>query len=185
VILYRRKSCMYRHRLSSYTKLILLLTDPGWATPWVGCKGRTRGGPQGPGGRRRGNVARMTTRPGGWVVRDVYNLTKGHVMRDCFASHERSRGRRAGSQSRARLRAAGTDFASSRAAFTFAALWRGICRTVADHRHPGNCRLTDLQPLGGHMIPPVGPGHIRSDSRLGRRRRFAVFPSRRSRPHGT
>ena len=53
--------------------------------PWVGCKGRMRGGPQ----RSQWPTSRenraVTAPAGGRVVRDEFNLAKGHVMRDRIA----------------------------------------------------------------------------------------------------
>jgi hypothetical protein len=76
---------MDRHRLSSYTKLPTVLTGSGRVTPWVGCKGRMRGGPQ----RSQWPTSRenraVTAPAGGRVVRDEFNSAKGHVMRDRIA----------------------------------------------------------------------------------------------------
>ena len=63
----------------------MVLTDPGRVTPWVSGKGWMRGGPQ----RSEWPTSREERAPnalaGGRVVRDEYNLAKGHAMHDRIA----------------------------------------------------------------------------------------------------
>src|SRR6476659_2801984 len=113
-----------------------------------------RGGP-----RRSGQLTPHSGRagPAERVVRDEYNLKQGHVMLDRIVVHERSRGRRAGTPSRSRLRAPGIYFASQRVAFNFA-------RSVLAGYLPDTCRSPAISrqeiagespAFGGQMIQPV------------------------------